>query len=171
MQTNERRILPRAKKRLTGKQLQKLQWAAWRLGDSLKRAAEGDEVLKSLAEAAQKVAGELYGLRQQRELVEAERADKGEVVWTLFLPRTSLFDSRNTITRTPNRLIRDIYWLSGPTTHVTSRELAYKDLEFELSTRLLDLEKFRAHALKVDEQWRAWRERDKRDRSDEREAA
>jgi len=98
----------------------------------------------------------LSRVREQRAMKEAEAADKGEILWMLFKPRDSVFGSRNTLTRTPNRMIRDEYFSMPAQTHLADREAAYEDLAREWGKTPLDLDKFRAHAAKVDGQYREW---------------
>lgn len=147
---------------MTVKGLRVLSRRLFKLSRALKEAAKRDSGLGDVAGLAEQLDRKVATLANQRSLLEAERKDKGKVLWELFVPRNdggyepSIFDRAGKITRTPNRIIRDLYSLTGASVHVVSPANAWPDLGDELKTRPLDLDKFRRHAARVDASYRKW---------------
>lgn len=97
-----------------------------------------------------------WNLRQQRELAEAQAADKGEICWTVIHPRGPhfLYGRRRAI-RTPRTITIDgEYWTIPGTPVINGLGSIWQDLEKEWHREPLDLAKFAAHAAKVDESYR-----------------
>lgn len=113
----------------------------WRTADKkaavLFKASLKDPELAPIAKQARTLADELFPLMQKKRSAEAVKADKGEILWTMFMPsktRTGAIVGIKEVTRTPNRtLTRWLYdWRENPPTHesVESRYFnkPYEDL-------------------------------------------
>jgi hypothetical protein len=94
---------------------------------------------------------------QKRELAQAERNDKGIVLWEVFYPRTEtplssgIFDLQKVITRTPRRVLeKNAYWTMKAEWRLAIGD-PWKELDQALHQQPYDPAKLRQYAADVDE--------------------
>lgn len=68
-----------------------------------------------------------YDEEKRRALVEAERKDRGEVLFEVFYPRASAWHRGSSLTRTPNRKILRAWYADEPIVSVESPDDWLKD--------------------------------------------
>jgi hypothetical protein len=139
--------------------LKKLAWSAYKMADRLKKEGARDAELVALHKLAEDLQRAMWRLAQSRELVEAERKDKGAVVWELFFPRRGFFGGGR-LKRTPNRMLDTTYATLDEAVYVRRPEEADKELDQAWHREPFDLVKFREHATKVDRHWAAFQEKE-----------
>lgn len=93
--------------RLSAARLKRLSRLASKLHDGLVKGVPLEERKRMLPLYDHLVDTWLVFYREQerRQLVEAERKDRGEVLFTVFFPRQYLWERQKVITRTPHRKI------------------------------------------------------------------
>jgi hypothetical protein len=161
----------KARRRATGRELfSRYERPLLKLLDQARVEKSGDYALAELEPLLLKAYQMISGCREQRQLQEAERADKGQILWQVFHPRTktplamSIFDGQKIVTRTPNRR-----HVEGEYTTIKSQwrpdsSDPWLDLHRELhgyAPKPFDLVRFRQYARDVDECWRRHQERER----------
>ena len=141
---------------MNSKKLKALAWQVLKIERRLrKESGIRDRAVEPLRARAEELQRAVYKLASERELEEAERADKGRVLWELFMPRESYFAGR--YKRTPYRLFDNSYWTLGEVILVRQPGDAYKELDHHWHKEPFDPVKFQAHAAMVDQQWAKFR--------------
>ncbi|HEV2210817.1 MAG TPA: hypothetical protein VG167_18750 [Verrucomicrobiae bacterium] len=165
---------PRRPRPLTPQQILALMRPIWKLRDRMKAVGGVDPEMGEMAAELSKISQRLFKLHDDRELREAKRKDKGEVLWEVFHPRTttplhcSMFDLQQHTVRTPNTITKhNQFFTIKAETVLAAPAGAWRDLDKELHSKPFDLEEFRRYARDIDE---ALRRRDAR-RAMEKEAA
>lgn len=164
-QKNERKEMLAAQvRRLKGSQVRALDRRVFKLYQALGQCAPDATTRAALMPLLDDVSDlwqALYHERDRRALVDAERKDKGEILWEVFHPRTKtplncsmIFDQQRHTVRTPHRkIVHGEYFSIKPEWQIaTSDPLA--DLKAEWAKSPLDLNAFRQYARDIDEGFR-----------------
>jgi hypothetical protein len=137
--------------------LRKLSWSLLKQCRRLEAAARVDPGLAEVFRKVDEAWTLTYRLAGQRELAEARRDDKGEVLWTLFFPREYYGEQQPCITRTPN-LRSERRYLEGEHLRLAVPAAAWSDLAE--SWKPADPNVMANRKERVDRDLKAWLERE-----------
>jgi hypothetical protein len=92
----------------------KIEARRWAMLKRLKAMAKVDSAAEPLVKVMEKLWTEAHAAMEEAALAKAERDDRGEVLLTIYFPKSSAWSGREVIQRTPNRLIRSGIWYGTP---------------------------------------------------------